>query len=118
MVEVIPSATTALSRDSMAPSMAMVRAGWNTFCIISKLMFGRWGTGNPLGIWFFMPMVTTPWPFTGSSQPSTFTRTVATTMATREPGTFVVIFGHKIHTARATSPTITAYIFTVSKEEA
>ena len=71
-------------------------------------MFGRCGIGKPLGMWFFMPMVTTPWPVIGSSQPRTFTMTVATIIAIREPGTFVVIFGHKMQTASATRPTITA----------
>ena len=46
---IIPSATTAESSDSIAPSKAIVIAGENTPIIFSQVMCGKVGAGNVFG---------------------------------------------------------------------
>ena len=50
LVPLIPSATTADNKDSIAPSMAIVKAGPIKDKILSKLNFGTENSGKPWGI--------------------------------------------------------------------
>ena len=57
---VTPSATVAESSDSMAPSMAMVKAEGRSRLIVSGLMAMRVGVGREALIWKRSPMVSRP----------------------------------------------------------
>ncbi|MNL77055.1 hypothetical protein D3C87_2031370 [compost metagenome] len=46
----MPSATTADSRDSMPPSMAIIKAGCHRLSILSRLKSGSFSAGRELGI--------------------------------------------------------------------
>ena len=52
----------------------------------------------------------------GADEMEIFTKAVAKIIAIKEPGTFVVIFGHKKQIAKAMMPIMTAYKFVVSKD--
>ena len=81
---VTPSATVAESRDSIAPSSAMVKATGNRLRITSQSIAGMAAAGNSARIVKRSPMVSTP------SMPayvrSAQTPAVSTTMATSDPG--------------------------------
>ena len=50
LVPLMPSATTADNKDSIAPSMAIVKAGPINVKILSKSKFGTENAGKPCGI--------------------------------------------------------------------
>ncbi|CFP65545.1 Uncharacterised protein [Bordetella pertussis] len=78
----MPSATTADSRDSMAPSMAMAKAGPINSMTRDTVISGHCQLGRPCGMPpKALPMVATP------SRPSAACSVVATTSATSGPGT-------------------------------
>jgi hypothetical protein len=83
---IMPSATTAHSNDSIAASMAMVKAGRNRFGSSTQLMCGRVSGGN---VWGMppncVPMVATPKRV--SRCPNT-TATVPSAIATMLPGRY------------------------------
>ncbi|MCY1356561.1 hypothetical protein D9M69_430180 [compost metagenome] len=78
----MPSATTADSSDSIAPSMAMVKAGPASSIMRASEISGSDGAGNPRGRPpKALPMVATP------SKRNSACTAVATTSATSGPGT-------------------------------
>ena len=95
---VAPSATIALSKDSIAPSMAMVKAGANNNLKVSKLITGRDGKGivaliSPKRV----PMVST-----GSWKAET--AMVLNSSAIKVPGIFLFILGHITETSTVNKP--------------
>ena len=78
-----PSATAAESSDSMAPSMAMIMAGWARRVMLSQVIRGTSGCGRADEMVKRSPMVSMP------SMPRDFRPRAARVMrimATREPG--------------------------------
>ena len=98
---IISSATTALSRDSMAARMAMVNASGSTVCTSWKLKLGMWKLGRALEMVYRSPMV-----LTGSFRP--LTRAAHTMTAMREGGTRGRNRGRTMRMARETNPMTTA----------
>ena len=97
-----PSATAADSRLSMAPSMAMVRAGDTRLLTVSHVMFGISACGRELLMEKRSPMVsmvvTPAYCFSSSAT------TVITMMAISEPGIFLLILGISMMTATLATP--------------
>ena len=97
------------SNDSMAPNIAIVKAAGNNCCInpkidcpSAKLTDGILGTGIPEGNSYKSPIVWMPSIPANRFNPQT-TR-VTRTIATKEPGIFLEIFGVNIIMNKLTAP--------------
>ena len=100
---VTPSATAADSSDSMAPSMAMVRAGDTNPLMVSHVISGTCAPGSWLLMEKRSPMVSTL--STPANCLSNSTATVITTMAMSEPGIFLLKRGVTTMMITLTMPT-------------
>ena len=106
---VMPSATTAESRDSRAASKAMETAGLNSSTNLSKGTVGMRGNGRWLGTspkreWM---VLTGRW--------KSCTSKVVARIAISEPGTFLVTLGQKMVNPSATPATPTAQKLVVGR---
>ena len=104
--EIMESATTHDSSDSMAARMAMVMPLANSSRNKSRLSWGNCSVGRPASMVYRSPMVLT-------CRPNADTMAAPTITATSEPGMRLDTFGHSIRMARHTTPTSTACQFTV-----
>src|SRR6266566_3001093 len=106
---IIPSATTAESNDSIAPSSAIVNAG-----AASELMMAieRWGmVGRARPAWISPNRA----PIVSTGRCSSWASAVVTISATNGPGMRAEILGHTRMIANAATATTSAHGFTVSK---
>ena len=95
---IIPSATTAERRDSIAARTAMVNAGEIICCTSSMVIEGTWKAGNAeFSCPYTLPMV-----LTGSF--AKYAIAVVTTIATKDPGILSVIFVQRSMMAMAATP--------------
>ena len=109
---IMPSATTAESSDSIAPSSAMVNAGAARVVSIGSVTWGSVGRGSPASI--------TPkrLPIVSTGRCSRRTSTVVTIKATNGPGTRRAILGHTRMITKVATATSSAQGLRVSKARA
>ena len=91
---IIPSATTAESRDSMAARSATTVAGRTKAAAVLKSTVGRWGIGRPRG------RAPKREPMVSTGRPKIAAAAVAKTRAAKGEGIFLVRRGRKMRTAR------------------
>ena len=114
--EITPSATIADNNDSIAPSIAIVKAaGINDRITLhvdspsARFNSGNIGAGTPVGNSYMSPIVFI------SSIPANFfnnhTTSVIITIATNEPGIFFDIFGVRIMISKLVNPIAKAIQF-------
>src|SRR6202035_2229487 len=84
---IIPSETTADSRDSMDPNKAIVKAGRTRFLIVEKSKFGMDGVGKE--DWILPNLL----PIVSIGRCKNCMMAVVTSIATNEPGILCVTFG-------------------------
>src|SRR5574344_3127333 len=108
---IIPSATTALSSDSIAPSTAIEIAEGNNSFIVEMLKSGSWGDGNVDGIEPYREPIVSQW-----NEVYLLIKIFANVpniITMSDPGIFFVTLGHTNIITRHTAERINAYQFIV-----
>ena len=119
LVPIIPSATTALKRDSMAASTAIEIAVGNRVVIVFMLRAGRVGFGSVLGITKCC-VPSAKLPIVSVLSPQVFSRIMLTRVAriitTKLPGIFLINLDHIKINARQIAAIANEYQFIVEAD--